>query len=380
MEVMIEGDASHKPFYFPKPEIAVEPEFIALMEREDIDPNPPQYPSIRELYLLAFKLAAKFGTPYFDNMIPQYRGAGKGISCVQCCSYNFSSGPDADPDFDNKLYFKDGKHFTMGSNQVITLNMPRYAFESGGDYDELIRISKQYIDLALEVFEIKLGWVNECDKNGMYPFATQRHKDPNTKRLSPPLLDYSDYANTLGIIGINEVCEIMLGKTIYEDKAATLFAMRLCNDLNKYCNELSKEKGVKLALSRTPAETTAQRFAVLDLLSYGDAHKHVKGSVREAIRIYADTGSRDLPIYYTNGTHCPVDADISLIDKIKIEQGFFPLLSGGNICNLYLGEKEPDPKGLMDFTLNICKTTNLGYFAFTKEITVCNDGYTEYHP
>jgi ribonucleoside-triphosphate reductase len=380
MEVMIGGDASNKPFYFPKPEIAFEPEFITLMEREDVDPNPLQYPSIRELYLLAFKLAAKFGTPYFDNMIPQYRGAGKGISCVQCCSYNFSSGPDADPDFDDKLYFKDGKHFTMGSNQVITLNMPRYAFESGGNYDELVRISKQYIDLALEVFEIKLGWVNECEKNGMYPFATQRHKDPNTKRLSPPLLDYSDYVNTLGIIGINEVCEIMLGKPIYEDKAATLFAMRLCNDLNKYCNELSKEKGMRLALSRTPAETTAQRFAVLDLLSYGDAHKHVKGSVREAIRIYADTGSRDLPIYYTNGTHCPVDADISLIDKIKIEQGFFPLLSGGNICNLYLGEKEPDPKGLMDFTLNICKTTNLGYFAFTKEITVCNDSYTEYTP
>ena len=75
-----------------------------------------------------------------------------------------------------------------------------------------------------------------------------------------------------------------------------------------------------------------------------------------------------------------MDADISLGEKIKIEQGFFPLLSGGNICNIYLGEKEPDPAGLMDFTLNICKTTNLGYFAFTKEITVCKDEYVEYSP
>ena len=378
MEVMIEGDYIGKPFYFPKPEIAFEPEYITKMEYEDKNGITGDYPTIRELYLKSFELASKFGTPYFDNMIPPYRGAGNGIACIQCCSYSFSSGPEADPDFNNKLNFEDGKHFTMGSNQVITLNIPRYAYESNGDYQELLNICKSNIDLAIEVFKIKLGWIKECEDRKMYSFAMQRHVDKKTGKLSPPLLNYNDYANTLGVVGINEVCEIMIGKSIYEDKDSTKFAMKLCNELNNYCNEMATLHKMKIALSRTPAETTAQRFAVLDLLNYGDAHKYVKGDVKDAIKIYAETGSRDLPIYYTNGTHVPVDSNITMQEKIRIEQAFFPILDGGNICNIYLGERRPDPRGLMDMTLKLCKSTNLGYFAFTKDFTIKGEQYELY--
>ncbi len=377
IEVMLEGDYAGKPFYFPKPEIAIEPEYIELMEREKNN-VPEDMPSIEVLYLKAFELASKFGSPYFDNMLPAYRGAGKGISCVQCCSYNFSSGPDADPNFNDKLYFKDGKHFTMGSSQVITLNIPRCAYESFGDYDKFIQLCKEKIDIAIEVFKIKDKWMDECVAFNMFPFATQRQVDKNTGKLSPPLLDYDDYAYSIGVIGLNEVCEILLGKQLHEDNESHRFILKICNDLNKYCQSMSKLHGMKLALSRTPAETTAQRFAVLDLLNYGNAHKHVKGNIKEAIRIYAETGSRDLPIYYTNGTHCPVDASITMAEKVRIEQAFFPILDGGNICHIFLGEKAPDPRGLMDMTMKICKSTNLGYFAFTRDFTVCNSNLRLY--
>lgn len=377
MEVMIDGDYAGKPFYFPKPEIAFEPEYIECMEYEDIHGVSGDYPSIRELYLYAFKLASKFGTPYFDNMIPPYRGAGKGICCIQCCSFSFSSGSEGDPDFDNKLYFKNGKHFTMGSSQVITLNMPRYAYESNGDIYKLIEICKYNIDIAIDACKIKEMWIQECDKNKMYSFSSQQRKDPISGDMSPPFVDFRDYVYTIGIVGINEVCEIMTGDSITNAKSH-LFSLKLCNELHNYCKEQTKIHGIKLSFSRTPAETTAQRFAVLDLLNYGDAHKYVKGNVKEAIKIYAETGSRDLPIYYTNGTHVPVNANISIQDKIRIEQAFFPLLDGGNICHLFLGEAKPDPKGLMEMTLKICKSTNLGYFAFTKDFTVCNTNYVKY--
>lgn len=377
MEVMIDGDYAGKPFYFPKPEIAFEPEYIECMEYEDIHGVSGDYPSIRELYLYAFKLASKFGTPYFDNMIPPYRGAGKGISCMQCCSFSFSSGSEGDPDFDNKLYFKNGKHFTMGSAQVITLNMPRYAYESNGDIYKLIEICKYNIDIAIDACKIKEMWIQECDKNKMYSFSSQQRKDPISGDMSPPFVDFRDYVYTIGIVGINEVCEIMTGDSITNAKSQ-LFSLKLCNELHNYCKEQTKIHGIKLSFSRTPAETTAQRFAVLDLLNYGDAHKYVKGNVKEAIKIYAETGSRDLPIYYTNGTHVPVNANISIQDKIRIEQAFFPILDGGNICHLFLGEAKPDPKGLMEMTLKICKSTNLGYFAFTKDFTVCNTNYVKY--
>jgi ribonucleoside-triphosphate reductase len=53
-------------------------------------------------------------------------------------------------------------------------------------------------------------------------------------------------------------------------------------------------------------------------------------------------------------------------------------LDGGNICNIYLGEQRPDPRGLMDMTMNICKTTNLGYFAFTRDFTINSKNYVLY--
>lgn len=374
MEVMIEGDYHGKPFYFPKPEISIEPQFIKQMEIESNQDLPYDMPSIESLYLLSFKLASKFGTPYFDNQIPQYRGAGKGISCFQCCAYCFSSNEDSDDSFIDKLHFKDGAHFSMGSYQVMTVNFPRLAYEALDASNNLRAreiyfegLAKMRINLCCEVFKLK----REMLKDVHAPFLQQSHN-------GSVLVDFDSLVYTIGVLGINEVCEILYGKQLHESVDVQVKAMTFIMKMKQYCAEKSKEYGFTIAFARTPAETTAQRFAVLDLLNYGDAHKFVKGDVVGAIRKYAETGSRDLPIYYTNGTHVPVDAGIPLAEKIRIEQAFFPILDGGNICNIYLGEQKPDPRGLMDMTLRICKSTNLGYFAFTRDFTVCNNGYRHY--
>ena len=69
------------------------------------------------------------------------------------------------------------------------------------------------------------------------------------------------------------------------------------------------------------------------------------------------------------------NANVSIAERVGIEQAFFPILDGGNICNIYLGETKPDARGLMDITMNICKNTNLGYFTFTRDFTVCNKSF-----
>jgi ribonucleoside-triphosphate reductase len=367
MEVMIEGDYQGKPFYFPKPEIGIETQFLTDPYETDSmrDKSIPLY---KDLYLLAFELASKFGTPYFDNMIPNFRGNGEGISCFQCCAYCFQSNSKTDSDFNDKLFFKNGKHFSMGSYQVATLNLPRYAHESEGDLSKFIELAKQNIDLCCEVFHYKEKWTRECNA----PFLGQIHDGSQ-------YCDFDSLVFTIGIVGINEVCHILFGKELHEDKETQKSALKICLELKKYCHQKSSEIGKTIAFSRTPAETTAQRFAVLDLLTYGNAHKYVKGNVKEAIKTYAESGERQLPVYYTNGTNVRVDANISIVEKIQIEQSFFPILDGGNICNIYLGEARPDPRGLMDMTFNICKSTNLGYFAFTRDFTVNNKRFKVYN-
>ncbi|NOQ48811.1 MAG: anaerobic ribonucleoside-triphosphate reductase, partial [Methanococcoides sp.] len=82
-----------------------------------------------------------------------------------------------------------------------------------------------------------------------------------------------------------------------------------------------------------------------------------------------------LPIYYTNGTHVPPGADVSLVDRINIEHVFFPIVDGGDIMHIWMGEGSPDAKGLKDFAMNIAKNTQVGYFAFTKDMSVCMDDF-----
>ncbi|MDP3396661.1 MAG: anaerobic ribonucleoside-triphosphate reductase [Methanoregula sp.] len=379
MEVMLEGDYWGKPFNFPKPEISIEPEFMT--EREEFNKKNPDLPTYQELYLLTFELASKFGTPYYDNQLPVYRGAGKGISCYQCCAYQFSAVAEEDSDFDKKLIFEDGKHFSMGSWQVVSVNCPRAAYNAEGDDARLFAELKKLMDVSIEIFKIKRRWMDNIRGNGRMPFAMQRPKDPNTGERGAVAVDLEGLVYTIGVVGVNEMVQHHLGTQLHESKAAFKLAIRAMTELEIYGRELSKKNNMTIALARTPAETTGQRFAVADLLDrrYHDfAVKVIKGDVELGLEQLGK--SRDLPIYYTNGTHVAPGADVPLPKRMEIEHVFFPIVDGGNIFHIWLGEARPDPRGLMDMAMKLCRTTQIGYFAFTRDITVSLKQFHEMKP
>jgi len=369
MEVMLEGDYWGKPFNFPKPEISIEPDF--MQEREEFNKQHPDLPTYNELYLMTFELASKFGTPYYDNQLPAYRGAGKGISCYQCCAYQFSTVADKDSDFEKKLIFDEGKHFSMGSWQVVSVNCPRAAYQAEGDDARLFAELKKLMDVAVEIFKIKRRWMDLIRANNRMPFAMQRPKDPNTGERGALAVDLEGLVYTIGVVGVNEMGQHHTGQQMHESKAAFKLAVRAMIEMEHYGRELSQRNNMTIALARTPAETTGQRFAVADLLDrrYHDfAKKVIKGDLEEGLQRLGK--SRDLPIYYTNGTHVAPGADVPLTKRMEIEHTFFPIVDGGNIFHIWLGEARPDPRGLMDMAMKLCRTTQIGYFAFTRDITV----------
>ncbi|MBP2030192.1 ribonucleoside-triphosphate reductase [Methanohalophilus levihalophilus] len=370
MNVMLEGDYWGKPFNFPKPEISIEPDFME--EDEMFNRAHPELPTYDELYTLTFELAAKYGTPYFDNQLPAYRGAGNGISCYQCCAYQFSANEDDDDHFDDKLYFKDGAHFSMGSWQVVSLNCPRAAYEAKGDDEELYGRLKHLMDMAVEVYHTKVKWMTPIIESGRMPFATQQPKDPLTGDKGAVAVDLDSLVFTIGVVGISEMVQYHTGSQIHESKDSFKVAVRAMTEMEMYARELSQKHGVEIALARTPAETTGQRFGVSDLLheEYREQAKAVlKGDIEVALRDIKK--SRNLPVYYTNGTHVPPGANIPLTERIKYEHVFFPIVDGGNIMHIWLGEGAPDAKGLKEFAMNLSRNTQTGYFAFTKDMTVC---------
>lgn len=299
-----------------------------------------------------------------------------GVITGNCCAYNFSSSHEKDSEFEQKLYFKDGKHFSMGAWQVVSINCPRAAYKAHKNDEALFSELKLLMDQSIELFKVKRKWMDNIIKSNRMPFATQRPKDPITMGRGEIAVDLSSLVYTIGVIGINEMIQHHVGKQIYESEDARRLAIRAMFELKFYAKELSEKHGMEIALARTPAETTAQRFAVSDLLhaEYKKcAEPIIKGNVPEALRRIHQT--RDLPIYYTNGTHVPPSADVSLPQRIKLEETFFPIVDGGNILHIWMGEAAPDPHGLKEFAMNIAKNTQVGYFAFTKDMTVCMDDF-----
>lgn len=374
MNVMLKGDYWGKPFNFPKPEISIEPDFME--EDEEFNRQHPELLTYDELYTMSFELAAKYGAPYFDNQLPGYRGAGEGISCYQCCAYNFSTTADKDSSFEDKMYFRDGQHFSMGAWQVVSLNCPRAAYVAGGDDQLLFANLKKLMDSAIELFKIKRYWMDHIVDSGRMPFATQRPKDPISGGKGAMAVDLEGLVYTMGVVGINEMVQHHTGYQMHESPEARQLSIRAMYEMEFYARELSEKHGIEIALARTPAETTCQRFAVSDLLhkEYKDYAKEViKGDLEAALSRISET--RDLPIYYTNGTHVPPGADVSITDRIDLEHVFFPIVDGGNILHIFMGEGHPDPRGLKEFAMNLARTTQVGYFAFTKDMTVCMNDF-----
>jgi anaerobic ribonucleoside-triphosphate reductase len=357
-EVALEGDYWGKPFNFPKNENYVSPEFFR-----------PEYD---DLWLLVHEAVSKFGAPYFDNMLPAYRGYGNGISCYQCCAYQFANTPETDAHFNEKLWFEDGMHFSMGGWQVVSLNMPRMAYQANGDYDKLLALAKENMRLAMGVFHAKRRWMDKAIGGNMVPFATQTPRDPRTGQKGPPAVDFSELVNVIGVVGVNEMVQWFTGSQLHESEDAVRLAVKLLLDMEKFRKGLEMRSGWKVMLARTPAESTAQTFAVADLVSpdYKQmARKMVKGDITT---INSLVKKRDAPVYYSNGTHTYVGAKIPLGKKIDIEHKFFPILSGGNIFHAWIGESSSDPEALYKLTQRICRNSQIGYFSYTKDLTVCS--------
>jgi len=360
-EVALKGDFRGKPFNFPKLENSLSPEFFK-----------PEYD---DFWLDVHKVVAKFGTPYFDNLMPPYRGYGKGVSCYQCCAYCFVETPESSPEFNEKMNFVDGKHFSMGSWQVVSLNLPRIAYKADHDDNRLFEEARRLMDQAVEIFKIKRKWMELIRKRNRIPFATQRPIDPRTGAKGQPAIDFEGLVSTMGLVGGNEMAQWHTGFQLHENPEAVKILVRLILEMQNYKKELEARTGLKLALARTPAESTAQRFGVADLLTpafHDKAEKTVKGDLAKAQHMLAE-GEKDVSIYYNNGTHVYVGANIGLLDRINTEQKFFPLLNGGNMLHVWLGEAAPDPEALFKLTQRISTQSQVGYYAYTKDLTVCND-------
>ena len=177
-----------------------------------------------------------------------------------------------------------------------------------------------------------------------------------------PYLRMRKASHLIGILGLNEMLQAMTGFELHESPKAEELGLAVIQYMDLKCQQLSERLGLKIVLEQTPAESTALRFAKLDLRSYPqEAQKYVKGN--------SETGE----IYYTNSTHLNYKHAKDPIEKVVKESVFHPMIKAGSITHLWMGEHKPDPRALASFVIKTFKNTENAQIAFSPEFTICND-------
>jgi anaerobic ribonucleoside-triphosphate reductase len=321
-ETLLDGDSDGKPHLFPNTIYALRKEMMKDEFEEDV----------RRVH----ELSAKYGSSYFVNMLPSYRGnMANYMGCRTSLNDNWTGDWEQDC-------------FRTGNLAYVTLNLPRIAYNSRDDNDIF-----DYLDtnmhLGEEVLMLRREQAMNClDNYNLLPFLTQEAEGDRYYRINNATLSF-------GFVGLNEMLMAHCGEGI-EDPDARKFGLKVIKYMNKRTAELTEETGLRWSVLQTPAESTAYRFGMLDKEKYGD----------KAILQGDDTAS-----YYTNSSHVPVNSDVLLPEKIKIEEKFHPLTLGGHIFHAFMGESYSDPDSLMSLTNKIANNSDIGFWAYSSALSFC---------
>jgi anaerobic ribonucleoside-triphosphate reductase len=326
--VMLKGDFAGKSFHFPKPEYKIRKETLKDETAE-------------ESLLNVHKLVAKFGSPYFLNMAAPYMPEALQS---QCCRYFLR--PDGD-------FWDDIKTGTVrsGSIQSVTLNLPNIAY-TAGDESRIYEIMDQRLEMTKKIFEVKRQCIRQVMESGNASFLTM-------DCYGKPYYKLDKATNSVGFLGLNEMIKFLTNEEMHESDSSWKLGLQIVRHMSEKIDEFKKETGERWGTVQTPAESCAFRLANLDLKFFKDR------AVMQGDKANGD-------VYYTNSSHVNYAANIPLFNRLKIDSSFHPLVQGGAISHIWLGEANPDPSALLKLTRRICTQTLTSYFAYTKDTTYCN--------
>jgi len=327
-DVMIKGDYTGKQFHFPKPEYKIRKETLK---------DPTAEESLKKVH----DLVAKFGTPYFLNMAAPYMPEAMQS---QCCRYFLR------PDGDFWEEIKTGV-VRSGSLQAVTLNLPNVALNAK-DENEAMDIMDERVSMTKNIFKVKRECISQIMKSG---HASLLSMDCYGK----PYYKLDKSTNSIGFIGLNEMVKVLTNEELHESDSSWKFGLKVIKHISDKVDELKEETGERWGMVQSPAESSAFRLAQMDLKKFG-----------KKTFMQGDKNAGD--VYYTNSSHIKYSAELPLFDRLKMDSSFHPLVQGGAISHIWLGESDPDPHALLKMTRRICNSTLTSYFAYTKDTTYCH--------
>ena len=326
IELMIEGDANGRGFQYPIPTYSITRDF----DWSETENNK-----------LLFEMTAKYGTPYFSNYINSDMEPSDVRS--MCCRLRLDL---------RELRKKSGGFFgsgeSTGSIGVVTINLPRLAYEAADERDFYARLDR-LMDVAARSLKTKRTVITQLLEAGLYPY---------TKRY---LGSFDNHFSTIGLVGMNEAAmnASWLRKDLTHPEAQQ-FAKDVLNHMRERLSDYQEQYGDLYNLEATPAESTSYRFAKHDREQYPDII----------------TANMDGDPYYTNSSHLPVGYTEDVFSALDIQDELQTLYTSGTVFHAFLGEKLPDWKAAANLVRKIAENYRLPYYTMSPTYSVCRDhGY-----
>ncbi len=332
LEVMAEGDAKGRVFTFPIPTYSI---------TKDFNWDNPLMDGLWEM-------TAKYGVPYFSNFVNSDMSPEDARS--MCCRLRI----------DNRELVKRGgglfgSNPLTGSIGVVTLNLPRlgYLAQSEGEFFE--RLEKLMYH-AKESLEIKRKVLEAFTDRNLYPY-TKHYLRGIRERMGSY---WKNHFSTIGLVGMNEACLNLMGKTI-ADREGMDFAKRVLDFMNAKLLEYQVETGNNFNLEATPAEGTSFSLARIDKEKYPDI---------------ISANENGGPAFYTNSTQLPVNYTDDIFEALDLQDEIQVKYTGGTVFHTFIGERIAEPIAAKILVRKICETYHMPYFTLTPTFSVCPDhGY-----
>ncbi len=331
MKVFRKGDATGKPFILPRPLLHITESVLKTK-------------SSAELLTLACEVASQKG-----NICFVFDRAEDARSFV-CCKAGSMDSADCNWETAKPWLIR------TAAIQSVTLNLPRVAYKADGDEKKLWGLLQEFTANAVKAHIQKKDFIEKllsyADSGPLAALAMNNDGFPYLR------MNRAFYI--VGLVGLNELVQIHLGKQLHEAPEALAFGLKVVEYLQSEVRRWSRDAAMEFVLEQSPAETTAYRFARLDLKYYSPvAGRYVKGNISEGA------------IYYTNSTHLNIAADITPEEKVIQEGLFHKYLEGEVITHLQLGSFNPDKEELCRFVKDVFYKSANRQIDFTPEFTSC---------
>lgn len=319
-EVMMDGDNSGRVFTFPIPTYNITKDFD--WDNENING--------------LWKMAAKYGIPYFSNFINSDMSPEDARS--MCCRLRIDN---------RELEYRGGGLFgsnpLTGSIGVVTINLPKIAEVSKTKVEFLERLA-QKMELAKDSLEIKRKLLENLTDKELYPYTKFYLRDIKARFG----VYWKNHFSTIGLIGMNEACLNLFGENIGSLQGKQ-FALEVMDYMRAKIVEFQKETGNNYNLEATPGEGTSYRLAKLD---------------------------KDKYPYYTNSTQLPVNYTDDIFEVLDHQDDLQTKYTGGTVVHIYAGERIQSIETMKNLVKKICNNYHLPYFTFSPTFSTCpNHGY-----